>query len=190
MMKKKLLKNFNPPYTGLMKELTFLYALVLLFSTSVCAETLKFKVPALNGKLNTTNLELTDLQSVINCHFNFQGNRKQIIRYPQTDVKKLEGSLYSLKIKSATIGDSLPHLDLLTCAYKLIVIGKNKISHQPAYGEIFLIGKETGTMSDSELQTILDFNQLTKVLNEKTKELTITYGKDGGIGEEMRSEEK
>ncbi|MBP9681716.1 MAG: hypothetical protein KBD76_09950 [Bacteriovorax sp.] len=166
-----------------MKNSAVLYALVIFFAFSAHAGSLKFKTPPIHAKINSTNLELTDLQTVISCHFNYQGARKQVIRYPQTELIKEEGPFYSLKIKAATLGESLPRLDLLTCAYKLIVIGKNKTTHQPSYGELFLAGKETGHMSDSELQTILDPTQLTKILNERIKDLIISNGKDGGIGE-------
>jgi len=39
-------------------------------------------------------------------------------------------------------------------------------------------------MSEAELQAMQDINYVTKILTDKTKELTITYGKDGGIIEE------
>jgi len=78
----------------------------------------------------------------------------------------------------------LPHSDLLTCAYKVILIGKNQSTHQLAFGEIYLMGKENGEMSESELQVFQDPAQVAKILNEKTKELTIAPGKEGGIVED------
>jgi hypothetical protein len=39
-------------------------------------------------------------------------------------------------------------------------------------------------MSESELQSMMDINYVTKVLNEKTKELSVSFGKDGGIVED------
>lgn len=148
------------------------------------AENVRIKTPAINGKLIANNLEMTDWQTVISCHFNYQGSRKEFTRYPQTILSKLDGNTYSLKIKHASLHELLPRWDLLTCAYKLILIGKNVITHQIAFGEILLVGKETGVMNESELQTMQDVNQLTKILIDKTKELVITYGKDGGIVED------
>lgn len=170
-----------------MKKLITLFTLVLIMSTFVRiakADIVRFKAPVVNGKLTSNNIEMTDWQAVMSCHFNYQGSRKESIRYPQTFLKKMEGSTYSLKIKAGSLNEMLPHWELLTCAYKLILVGKNSSTHQVAFGEIFLMGKESGTMSESELQAMMDINQVTKVLNERTKDLTIAYGKDGGIVEE------
>lgn len=163
-----------------------LFTLVLVFTFSAHADIVRYKAPAINGKLIANNLEMTDWQAVMSCHFNYQGSRKESIRYPQTWLKKIDASTYSLKIKEGSLFEALPHWELLTCAYKLILIGKNATTRQLAFGEIFLMGKESGTMSESELQAMMDINQVTKVLNDKTRELTITYGKDGGIVEEQK----
>lgn len=170
-----------------MKNLTNLLIVLaaVLSINSAFADTVKIKAPAINGKLIANNLELTDWQAVLSCHFNYQGTRSEAVRYPQTLLNKSEGSTYSLKIKNITLNEFIPRGDLLTCAYKLILIGKNVLTHQVAFGEIYLIGKETGMMSESELQVMKDANQLAKILAERTKELTITYGKDGGIVEEL-----
>lgn len=165
-----------------MKQITLFFALVL-FTQATLADTVRFRAPALNGKLIATNIEFTDWQTVMSCHFNYQGSRKESIRYPQTWLKKLDNGTYSLKVKAGSLTEMLPRWELLTCAYKLILIGKNVSTHQLAFGEIFLMGKETGVMSESELQTMMDLNQVTKILNDKTRELSVTYGKDGGIVE-------
>jgi hypothetical protein len=174
-----------------MKKITSFFTLVLvsiLFSATIHsahADIVRFRAPALNGKITANNLELTDWQAVMSCHFNYQGSRKESIRYPQTILKKLDGNSYSIKVKAGTLNEMLPHWELLTCAYKLIVIGKNALTRQVAFGEIFLMGKESGVMSESELQVLMDVNQVTKILSDKTKELVLTYGKDGGIVEDI-----
>ena len=157
---------------------------ILLMSVAY-AETIKVKASAINGKLIANNLEMTDWQTVLSCHFNNRGIQKEFTRHPLTSLTKLEGNTYSLKIKVSSLIETLPHSELQTCAYKLILIGKNSITHQIAFGEIFLMGRETGVMSESELQVMQDVNQLTKILADKTKELVITYGKDGGIVEDI-----
>lgn len=167
-----------------MKKLTFLFTLLLTINAAH-ADNVRVKAPAINGKLVANNIEMTDWQAVMSCHFNYQGSRKESIRYPQTFLNKIEGNTYSLRIKAGSLSELLPHWELLTCAYKLILIGKNITTHQVAFGEIYLMGKETGVMSESELQAMQDVNQVTKVLNDKTKELVITYGKDGGIVEDI-----
>jgi len=167
-----------------MKNLTFLSALVFLLCGPAHADNVRYRTPALSGKLIASNLEMTDWQTVMSCHFNFQGSRKESIRYPQTWLKKSENGVYALKVKAGSLSEMLPRWDLLTCAYKLILIGKNTTTHQLAFGEIYLMGKESGVMSESELQTIMDLAQVTKILNEKTRELKVGFGPDGGIVEE------
>ena len=160
-----------------------LFALVFL-SGNVWADYVRFRAPAINGKLVASNIEMTDWQTVMSCHINSQGSRKELLRYPQTWLKKIDNGVYSLKVRSVSLSENHPHGDLLTCAYKLILIGKNTSNHQLAFGEIYLMGKETGVMNESELQSMMDFNQVTKNLTEKARELTVGFGKDGGIVEE------
>jgi hypothetical protein len=168
-----------------MKKLTILIALFLsTLIPSAFADYVRVKAPLLNGKLLANNLDMTDWQAVMSCHFNVQGSRKESIRYPQTFLTKLDGHTYSLKVKAGSLSELLPNWELLTCAYKLILIGKNSTTHQLAFGEIYLVGKESGVMSEGELQSMQDPNQLAKILNERTKELVIAYGKDGGIVED------
>lgn len=165
---------------------TTLFTLVFtLFSTTAIAESVRFKAPALTGKLIANNIEMTDWQTVMSCHFNYRGQRKESIRYPQTFLTAHNGSGYTLKIKAGSLSEFLPNWELLTCAYKLILIGKNITTRQLSFGEIYLLGKENGVMSESELQAMQDINLVTKLLNEKTRELVITNGKDGGIVEEI-----
>ncbi len=168
-----------------MKNLIIFFVLLLnsLF-TPAFADYVRVKAPLLNGKLIANNLEMTDWQAVMSCHFNVQGSRKESIRYPQTFLTKLDGHAYALKVKAGSLSELLPNWELLTCAYKLILIGKNSTTHQLAFGEIFLVGKESGVMSEGELQSMQDPIQLAKILNERTKELVIAYGKDGGIVED------
>lgn len=167
-----------------MKLKTFFFTLVLAFSAQAMAEVVRFKAPLINGKLIANNIEMTDWQTVMSCHFNYRGQRKESIRYPQTFLTEHTGNSYNLRIKAGSLSEYLPNWELLTCAYKLILIGKNITTHQLAFGEIYLLGKESGVMSESELQAIQDINYVSKVLNEKTRELVITNGKDGGIVEE------
>ncbi len=166
-----------------MKSLTFLFALVF-FTSAAHADNVRYRSPAINGKLIANNIEMTDWQTVMSCHFNYQGTRKESIRYPQTWLKKTENGVYTLKVKAGSLSEMLPRWDLLTCAYKLILIGKNTTTRQLAFGEIYLMGKETGVMSESELQVMMDLNQVTKILAEKTRELKVGFGADGGIVEE------
>jgi hypothetical protein len=172
-----------PPILNHMKTITIFFALLLFYSNAF-ADNVRFKAPPINGKLIANNIEMTDWQTAMSCHFNYRGKRIQSIRYPQTWLNKIDTNTYSLKIKGGTLNEFLPHFELLTCAYKLILIGKNQTTHQLSFGEIYLLGKESGVMSESELQAMQELPTVAKALNEKTKELTITNGKDGGIVEE------
>lgn len=166
-----------------MQTVTMFFALVF-HSGNALADNVRFRAPTINGKLVASNIEMTDWQTVMSCHINSQGSRKELLRYPQTWLKKIDTGVYSLKVRAASLFEIHPHGDLLTCAYKLILIGKNTSTHQLAFGEIYLMGKETGVMNESELQSMMDINQVTKNLTEKTRELTVGFGKDGGIVEE------
>jgi hypothetical protein len=169
-----------------MKIKTLLFSFVLFsLSSNLWADSLHFKTPALNGKLVANNLEMTDWQAVMVCHFNYKGSRKQSIRYPQTFLTHHEGASYSLKIKAGSLVEVFPNLEPLTCAYKLLLIGRNTITHQASFGEILLLGKESGVMTESELQTVQDTKLVSKLLMDRTQELTVTNGKEGGIVEDL-----
>jgi hypothetical protein len=167
-----------------MRTMTIFFTLLFYYS-SAFADNVRFRTPQISGKLIAENIEMTDWQTVMSCHFNFRGQRKESIRYPQTWLKKIDSNTYSLKIKAGSLTEILPRFELLTCAYKLILIGKNQTTHQLSFGEIFLMGKESGVMSESELQSIQELSTVSKILSEKTRELTVTNGKDGGIVEEF-----
>ena len=166
-----------------MRTMTVFFALLFFYSNAF-ADNVRFRAPSINGKLIAENIEMTDWQTVMSCHFNYRGQRKESIRYPQTWLKKIDANTYSLKIKAGSLTEILPHFELLTCAYKLILIGKNQTTHQLSFGEIYLLGKESGVMSESELQSMQELSTVSKLLNERAKELTVTNGKDGGIVEE------
>lgn len=168
-----------------MKLKTTLFSLVLLWSASALAETVRFKTPAITGKLVASNITMTDWQTVMICQFNYRGQRKESIRYPETFLTQHSGANYHLKIKAGSLNEYFPNGELLTCAYKLILIGKNITTHQLAFGEIVLLGKDSGVMSESELTAMQDYHQVSKLLNERTRELVIANGKDGGIVEEL-----
>ncbi len=169
-----------------MKPITIFFTLLLLLSVQpkAFAENVRIKTPSIKGKLLAYNLEMTDWQTVISCHFSFQEQIKEFNRYPETTLKKINSNIYSLNIKAGLLSEMMLHFELINCSYKLIVIGKNQITHQLAFGEILLMGKDTGIMSESELQMMQDPIQVTKILTERTKNLAVTFGKEGGIEED------
>ena len=151
------------------------------FSTLSNAASFSFKAPEINGSIQSRSIELTDWQAVMSCHFDVKGVRKESIRYPQTWIKKTSEGSYSLKVKKGSLSEFLPGWRLVTCAYKLILIGKNLETKKTAFGEIYFIGQEFGEMSESDLNDIKNREWVAKVLNEKMDVLQISIDTDGGI---------
>lgn len=161
-----------------------LTTLLLLASAPSFAENVWFKAPELNGKITITsgNLDLSDWQAVMSCHFDLKGTRKETIRYPQTFVKKIGRNEYSLAVKKGSLSEYfLPGWRLLTCAYKLILIGKNTDTQRSTFGEIYLIGQEHGEMDADELKYIQNKDYVSKVLTDKTHDLKLAIAVEGGI---------
>lgn len=166
-----------------MKIKILLIALFSLCMSQAHADIVNFKAPEVMGTLKVSGINLTDWQAVMSCHFNDKGSRVESIRYPQTWVKKIGPSEYSLKIKKGSLFEFLPRKRLLTCAYKLIFIGKrdqNKI----AFGEIYLLGQEYGEMDEIDLKDLQNKAWVGKVLTEKTELLELKISEDGGITSE------
>ena len=75
----------------MMNKIVVFFALVLgcLLTNLVYADTVKFKIPSITGKITANNLEITDWQTVKRCHFSNHGNKKEFFRYPKTILKKI-----------------------------------------------------------------------------------------------------
>ncbi|MBC7714956.1 MAG: hypothetical protein H7177_16540 [Rhizobacter sp.] len=167
-----------------MKIKTPLFSLLLLLvCTNAFADNVFIKTPELNGKLTAPAvLNLTDWQTIMSCHFDYKGSRKESVRYPQTIVKSLGNNEYSLFIKKGSLSETLPGWRLLTCAYKILLIGKNsELNNRSVFGEIFLMGQEHGEMSADELKDIQNKNFVAKILSDKTQDLKIAIAPEGGI---------
>lgn len=163
-----------------MKTKSIVIIVALLFSSTLFADVVSFKTPEVNGRLNAPAIKLTDWQAVMSCHFDHNGVRKESIRYPQTWVKKINEIDYSLKVKKGSLSEMLPGWRLLTCAYKLILIGK-KDNGKTAFGEIYLLGQEFGEMDEIDLNDLQNKEWVAKVLTEKTAEIKLGLSVDGGI---------
>jgi hypothetical protein len=153
-------------------------------SASAFAENVSYKAPELNGKITvvTNNLELTDWQAVMSCHFDYKGSRKESVRTPQTFVKKIGKNEYSLTSKKGSLTEfMIPNWRLLTCAYKLILIGKNTDTQRSTFGEIYLLGQEHGEMDQEDLKAMQNRDYVAKVLAEKTRDLRLAIAPEGGI---------
>lgn len=160
----------------------YICLLILAFTIQTAtAATFSFKAPEINGTIHGSAVQLTDWQAVMSCHFDHKGVRKESIRYPQTWVKKIDDQTQSLKIKKGSLSEMLPGWRLLTCAYKLILIGKNTSTQKTAFGELYFIGQEHGEMSENDLDDIKNKVWVEKVLSEKTADIHLSISVDGGI---------
>ncbi|MBC7539677.1 MAG: hypothetical protein H7281_12715 [Bacteriovorax sp.] len=164
-------------------KIKLLSFLLLLVSFNVFADNVFVRTPELTGKLTAPAvLNLTDWQTIMSCHFNFKGSRKESVRYPQTIIKSLGNNEYSLFIKKGSLSETLPGWKLLTCAYKLLLIGKNSdLNGRSVFGEIYLLGQEHGEMSTDELKDMQNKNYVAKILTDKTQDLKIAIAPEGGI---------
>lgn len=160
------------------KSIIFSTLIITLVSFNAFADSVVIKAPEINGKviLNSENLKLTDWQAVMSCHFDYKGDRKESIRYPQTIIRKIENTKneYSLFIKKGSLSEFLPNWKLLTCAYKMILLGKNTDLNKTVMGEIYLLGQEHGQMDESELSNMKDREFVAKVLEDKTRALNLS----------------
>jgi hypothetical protein len=162
-----------------MKNLTALFSLLFVFNIN--AEIIRFRAPNLNGRILSESIDLTDWQAVMICHYNLSGKTQEVMKYPNTFVKKIDANSYSLQIKSQNLTELLPNMDILNCGYKMIIIGKNKSTHQNSFGELMLAGNDHGVMTDKEIENVLNKDILQKTLTDKVRELTLLIGEDGGI---------
>lgn len=167
-----------------MKIKIMLFSLLSLFLCNMAfADIISVKAPPLKGKiLVTSNLVLTDWQTIMSCHFDYKGSRKESVRYLQTIMKKTDINEYSIDIKKGSLSEALPNWRLLTCAYKLLFIGKNMdLNGRSILGEIYLLGQEYGEMSKDELSQMQNKNFLAKYLTDKIEEVNLEISPEGGI---------
>ncbi len=164
-----------------MKTIFLLFFTLFSFATLTEAASFSFKAPEINGTIHSRSVELTDWQAVMSCHFDVRGVRKESIRYPQTWIKKTSVDTYSLKVKKGSLSEFLPGWRLITCAYKVILIGKNNESKKTVFGELLFIGQEFGEMSETDLNDLQNHEWVAKALNEKMSVINLAIDTDGGI---------
>lgn len=164
-----------------MKNFTQFFSLFVLFSFSLKAEIIHFRSPAFSGKIQSESIELTDWQTAMSCRYSIKDKVSEISRFPQTTIKKIDSNNYTLTIKAMNLFEAQQNLELLSCSYKLILVGKNKMNHQTSFGEINLMGQDSGKMTEKELDLIQNKDHFTRVINDKIKDLVISFGSDGGI---------
>lgn len=162
------------------------FIISLLMALPAFADSVSVKAPALEGKINITtpNLTLTDWQAVMSCHFDYKGSRKESVRYPQTFIKAVSGtsgSEFNISVKKGSLSEFLPGWRLLTCAYKLILLGRDTDANKAVFGEIYLMGQEFGEMDPEDLKDMQNKDFVAKVLSDKFRQLKLGIATDGGI---------
>ncbi len=169
---------------SLRKLLNVASVLFVFFGNSAWAENVHFKSAPVDGQVLTGSLKLTDAQAVMSCHFDFRGSRKKSVRYPQTFLHEESAGQFSLKVRAGSLVEiGLPGFHLLSCSYKLILIGVDTKNNRSAFGDVFLLGQESGTMNEDELKDIQNPAVVSKVLAAKMKDLVLSVGEDGVIVE-------
>lgn len=165
-----------------MKLNVLLLLLAFFIGLSAHADVVSFRAPEVNGTIKVVkNLALTDWQAVMSCHFDVKGVRKESIRYPQTILKKIAIDEYSLFINKGSLSEMLPAWRLLTCAYKIILIGKNTELSRSVFGEVYLLGQESGEMNPNDLKDMQNKDYVAKVISDKTRLLNLEIAPEGGI---------
>ena len=157
------------------KNLLKLILLFTILTTQAFADNISIKTPELNGKIifQAVNFKLTDWQAVMSCHFDYKGSRKGVLRYPQTFVQAEAPNEYIIRIKKGSLSEILPGWDLLTCAYKLILIGRDTVTNKSLFGEIFLLGQEHGQMEMEDIRDFENKEYVTKALGDKLNDLKL-----------------
>lgn len=143
--------------------------------SNALADNISIKTPELNGKIifKAQNFKLTDWQAVMSCHFDYKGSRKGVQRFIQTFVQPEAENNYLIRIKKGSLSEFLPGWDLLTCAYKLILIGRDTVTNKSLFGEIYLLGKEHGQMEMEDIRDFENIDYVTKALGDKLNDLKL-----------------
>lgn len=157
----------------------------LIFSTSLMAERMKFQTPAYQKIIHTSDVTITDLQPKLRCHFKNpktgvnKFSRKYIYAQVQSmDPDSSELQRYKVVSKRGNFFDMLPGFEVQSCAYVLVVIGKDKRTGQSIMGDIVLMGQMNGKMTREELNMLKDRSYVANHLNKRLEEMVLAPGKD------------
>ena len=151
-----------------------LVTLTLLLSTTLMAENVKLRFSAIDNELKSEGLNIEQVQAKLRCHFvrTRDGGNFVSRRYPFTQY--FDGQI---KVKKSSLSEWLPGLELRSCAYILIVTGKDD-EGRPMLGDIILMGKMRGDMSDDELRWMQNRSEADVYLNKRLEDMTLVKGKD------------
>lgn len=127
------------------------------FTFNASADNIRLKVPAIEGQIETSDIEITDSQVQLICHFFSEKLNvfKRRVRYAHTYHKKISANSYSIKMKKLSLTEILPTFELKRCAYKLILIGKDH-EDKTLLGDLVLLGSEEETMDNGDIVQMKD----------------------------------
>jgi hypothetical protein len=120
----------------------------------VFAENVKMKFFAVDTTIPTEQVIITQAQAKLRCVFTKSNQSGGLVRrrYPLTRIQVSSDS-FKLNIKKSSLTEWLPGFNLKSCAYVLITIGQDSLG-KTVMGDIVLLGKLYGVMSQDELDFI------------------------------------
>lgn len=148
--------------------------MTLLVWTSAQAENVKLRYSEINSELKSDGLEIEQVQAKLRCHFVRKKDGGNLIRRRYVFSKYDAGKLW---IKKASLTEWLPGFDLRSCAYILIVLGKDE-QGKSMMGDIVLMGQVRGDMSADDLRWMQDRTEADVYLNKRLEDITLVSGKD------------
>lgn len=153
---------------------SILLVLGILFTSPLFAENVKLKFSAIDSELKSEGLKIEQIQAKLRCHFvrTRDGGNFVSRRYPFTQY--MDGQI---KVKKSSLTEWLPGMELRSCAYVLIVTGKDD-EGKPMLGDIILMGKMRGDMSDDELRWMQDREEADVYLKKRLEDIILVKGKD------------
>lgn len=157
--------------------LTFTFLMI----SSVEAAFIRLSYNALEGEVHTVGLEVTEIQPKLKCHFQRRSRGSDMLRrrYPNGQIERVATDNYMLNIKSSSLTEWLPGFDTLSCAYVLIVLGRDE-QNRSVLGDIVLLGQTWGQMPDSELEFMKDSEEAHRYLQKRLSPLRLKIGNEDG----------
>lgn len=156
----------------------------LLFSLPTFASGLTIKTPAFNDTFLVSDLNLEQIQPKLRCHlYNEKTGVNKIFRkYIHSSLKKTMTSQgateYKIISKRGSLWNYLPGFEIQSCAYVLIVMGKQTYTGKSLMGDIVLMGQLKGRMSDEELSLLNDKKYVAMHLKKRIQDMHLMIGQD------------
>ena len=162
-----------------------LLTLALFLSSQVFADSINFQTPAYQKTIHVNGITISEVQPKLTCHFKNKktGVDKISRKYIYAQLKSLDSDnveiqRYKLISKRGILLERIPRFDIQSCAYVLIIIGKEKINGKSIMGDIVLIGQLRGRMGQEEINLFQDKSYVAKHLKKRLADMVLVAGKD------------